>query len=182
MKSQRYLDRFGVCSVLHVNVSYWLVFLPVQAEDHTQTSTHCVFYTQFNLLRQHHDLTQHNTTDWLCCLCFNKLLCCSLQPVLHASLCVCMSAVFWPGVVPAAQLWERNVEMSCVQVWQTHTNMHSQTVFTCFPCVTCLCCVCAVKQLCWRVWRWISTCWESSSTFKSKKLYFCLSTFCHLVK
>ena len=40
---------------------------------------------------------------------------------------VCLSAVFWSGVVPAAQLWERNMEMSCVQVGHTHTHTHTHT-------------------------------------------------------
>lgn len=55
-------------------------------------------------------------------------------------MCLCLSTVFWSGIVPAAQLWERNVEMPRVQVRLSHTHTYMFSVFCAHSLsVTCVC-------------------------------------------
>lgn len=82
-------------------------------------------------------------------------------------------AVLWLRVLSAAELWERNVEMSCMQVrGKPHKNCFRQpnkcdTLFLLALCFICFC-LSPVKQHYWKGWRWISTCGEFSMRFKSK--------------
>ncbi len=79
--------------------------------------------------------------------------------------------VLWPGVLFAAELWKRDMEMSCVQV---RTASRSHCTFYCLISsawnVT-YSLFLTVKQLCWRGWRWTSTCSAFLSTSRSRSFY-----------